>query len=85
MLAVDDLVDKNARCSYFDSYEIVLDELRDYRFYARDLCHPSDLAVDIIWERFQQTYMSEDTRNRVRQKEKEWRRQQHRPLHSLQQ
>ena len=85
MLAVDDLVDKNARCNYFDSYEIVLDELRDYRFYARDLCHPSDLAVDIIWERFQQTYMSEETRNWVRQKEKEWRRQQHRPLHSPQQ
>ena len=37
---------------YFPAYEILLDELRDYRFYAEDLVHPSPVAVDIIWERF---------------------------------
>lgn len=37
----------------FPAYEILLDELRDYRFYAEDLCHPAPLAAEIIWERFQ--------------------------------
>lgn len=37
---------------YFPAYEIMMDELRDYRFYARDLVHPSTLAIDIIWEKF---------------------------------
>jgi len=38
--------------SYFPAYEIVMDELRDYRFYADDLVHPSAAAVQILWERF---------------------------------
>jgi hypothetical protein len=38
---------------YFPSYEILIDDLRDYRFYARDLLHPNDLAIDYIWEKFQ--------------------------------
>ncbi|MBQ3983544.1 MAG: GSCFA domain-containing protein [Bacteroidales bacterium] len=58
-----------------------MDELRDYRFYARDMCHPSDVAVDIIWERFQQTFMSDATREVARQQERLWRQRQHRPLH----
>lgn len=80
LLAVDQLALHDG-CYYFDSYEIVMDELRDYRFYARDMCHPSDVAVDVIWERFQQTYMSAETCAVSRQHEKEWRRRQHRPLH----
>jgi len=43
----------------FPSYEIMMDELRDYRFYAEDMLHPNQVAIDYIWERFQQTYMSE--------------------------
>lgn len=42
------------RVYYFPAYELVLDELRDYRFYADDLAHPSDLAVRYVWERFTQ-------------------------------
>ena len=44
--------------SYFPAYEIVNDELRDYRFYATDMLHPSEQAVDYIWERLVQTYFS---------------------------
>ncbi|SHG12614.1 GSCFA family protein [Flavobacterium micromati] len=43
----------------FPSYEIMMDELRDYRFYAEDMLHPNKVAIDYIWERFQQTYISE--------------------------
>ena len=43
---------------YFPSYEIMMDELRDYRFYADDMLHPSDLAVQYIYERFRETFFS---------------------------
>ncbi|WP_447634961.1 GSCFA domain-containing protein [Flavobacterium microcysteis] len=45
---------------YFPSYEIMMDELRDYRFYAEDMIHPSSLAIDYIWKRFAETWISED-------------------------
>lgn len=49
-------------CSYFPSYEIVLDELRDYRFYTKDRVHPNEEAIDYVWERFSDTYFSEATK-----------------------
>jgi len=45
--------------AYFPSYEIMMDELRDYRFYAEDMIHPNQVAVDYIWERFAQAHISE--------------------------
>ncbi|WP_339918723.1 GSCFA domain-containing protein [uncultured Flavobacterium sp.] len=45
--------------NYFPSYEIMMDELRDYRFYADDMLHPSQLAIDYIWKRFKETNISE--------------------------
>lgn len=45
--------------SYFPSYELQMDELRDYRFYERDMVHPNQLAVDYIWEKFKQVWISE--------------------------
>jgi hypothetical protein len=51
--------DFNLQSSYFPSYEIVMDELRDYRFYDRDMIHPTQMAIDYIWERFSQTHISE--------------------------
>lgn len=44
---------------YFPSYEIMMDELRDYRFYNQDLLHPSPLAVDYIWDRFKTVWMAD--------------------------
>ena len=44
--------------SYFPSYEIMMDELRDYRFYGKDMVHPNELAVDYIWERFKWVWIS---------------------------
>lgn len=52
LLAVDELMGLFPAASYFPAYEIVLDELRDYSYYADDLVHPSAEAVNIIWERF---------------------------------
>lgn len=47
--------------SYFPSYEIVMDELRDYRFYEKDMLHPNTIAVDYIWERFCESTISEES------------------------
>jgi hypothetical protein len=50
----------NLQAPYFPSYEIMMDELRDYRFYAEDMLHPSQTAIDYIWERFSGNYISEN-------------------------
>ena len=46
---------------YFPSYEIVLDELRDYRFFKKDMIHPNEVAIDYIWDLFSNTFFVEDT------------------------
>lgn len=51
--------------AYFPSYEIMMDELRDYRYYKSDLIHPSKLAVDIIWERFRDHYCQESALHKI--------------------
>ena len=57
-LAADKLVKANVNCTYFPAYEIVNDELRDYRFYHEDMLHPTDQTVEYIWQRLQETYLS---------------------------
>ncbi len=69
LMAADRLVKADPRCAYFPAYEIVLDELRDYRFYAPDMLHPSQQAVDYIWERLAEAYFSPAARRFV----EEWR------------
>lgn len=81
LLAADRLVQEEACCHYFPAYEIMNDELRDYRFYAEDMLHPSPQAVTYIYERFAETYFSDATHAFLR----EWRPLRaalaHRPLH----
>jgi lysophospholipase L1-like esterase len=48
-----------SKCNYFPSYEIMMDELRDYRFYAEDMLHPNAIAIDYIWSRFYEHYVDE--------------------------
>lgn len=66
---------------YFPSYEIVLDELRDYRFYADDMLHPSPLAVRYLWERFSETFFSADTKQIMTEVESIRRDLEHKPFH----
>lgn len=61
LFAADRLCREYGCCSYFPAYEIVNDELRDYRFYKEDMLHPSDQAVAYIWERFSAAYFSKET------------------------
>ena len=58
--ALHEVMGHSQNISYFPSYEIMMDELRDYRFYADDMLHPSASAVTYIWERFADAYLSND-------------------------
>lgn len=69
LLAANKVVRGQDMVEYFPAYEIVNDELRDYRFYREDMLHPSDQAVEYIWQRFGDTYFSEHTRSFL----EEWR------------
>jgi hypothetical protein len=69
------------RVDYFPSYEIMMDELRDYRFYAEDMVHPSSLAVDYIWQRFVDTYITSATQTEMRELHQLWRDRHHQFLH----
>lgn len=68
------------RVSYFPSYEIMQDELRDYRFYDRDMAHPSDQAAEYIIERFRECYLREESGPTLQKWEKVRRQLNHRPL-----
>ena len=81
LLAIEELRTQHPEVSYFPSYEILLDELRDYRFFADDLVHPSSLAVNYIWERFVATFCSTQTQNEMVLQHKRWKQSQHIPLH----
>lgn len=61
-VAVDLIQKARPNAYYFPSYEIVMDELRDYRFYADDMTHPSRMAIDYIWERFGEVTFSDKTK-----------------------
>lgn len=69
LLAIDELqAAYPERIAYFPAYEIMMDELRDYRFYATDMLHPSELAIDYIWQRFTENFLSDETKGIL----KEW-------------
>lgn len=63
LLAADELTKTDASCEYFPAYEIVCDELRDYRFYTDDMLHPSPKAVEYIYERFAEGHFSPEARS----------------------
>ena len=80
LLAVES-VSKYASVEYFPAFEIMMDELRDYRFYAEDMTHPTSQSADYIWERFCDFAVPESERETLRNNIKAWRQSQHRPLH----
>ena len=84
LLALDELLTLNSKLlslHYFPSYEIVLDELRDYRFYDSDMVHPSPLAVEVVWEYFQRAAMKPAVRQQAHVNMKQHKQEKHIPLH----
>ncbi len=80
-MAVERVVEaRGERVDYFPSFEIMMDDLRDYRFYADDLTHPSQMAVEYIWERFTQAAISPAAREVMQRVERVVRAAEHRPI-----
>jgi hypothetical protein len=79
-VAIDELVAEHANVSYFPAYEIVTDDLRDYRFYARDMIHPSEEAVDYVWDKFATAAFDEKTLGLLPRIEAIRRAMEHRPF-----
>ena len=83
MLAVDDVAsdaELAGRTDYFPAYELVMDELRDYRWYAEDMIHPSAVTVNYLWERFMDCALAESERETLLEAGERYRRSQHRPM-----
>ena len=78
--AVHRIVERFPNNEYFPSFEIVNDDLRDYRFYDKDMVHPSELAVDYIWEQFQESHISHEARSLFKRIEAVHRAMEHRPF-----
>ncbi len=81
-LSLNELMKHNSKLVYFPAYEIVNDELRDYRFFEQDFAHPNKLAIDYVWKRFTETCLSNGTINYLRAVEPLLRARQHRPIHA---
>lgn len=67
LLAIDNILRENPSVHYFPAYEIMMDELRDYRFYAEDLIHPNELAIEYIWEKFRDSRIAPDTTEDIKE------------------
>lgn len=80
-LAIDEICRRHADSAYFPAYEILTDDLRDYRFYADDLVHPSQQAQQYIWELFTAATLTEEARRKLPQVEALTTAAGHRPLH----
>ena len=80
ILAIHQLKERFKNIEYFPSYEIMMDDLRDYRFYADDMLHPSKLAIDYIWDQFAQTFIEKGTNEIMKEIEKVILAKNHRPL-----
>jgi len=63
LLSINELQNRFENIDYFPAYEIVLDELRDYRFYEEDMLHPNLLSINYIWEKFSEIYFSAETQH----------------------
>lgn len=80
LLAVEEICCKSQNVFYFPAYEIVCDDLRDYRFYAADLVHPSDSAVEYIWELFRKAFLDSKGEEILRQGNSRYKKANHRPI-----
>jgi hypothetical protein len=82
-VALHQLIARFPNTVYFPAYEILMDELRDYRFYAEDMLHPSTQAVDFVWEKFTKSTITGESNSIISELEKLLLAMKHRPLHPM--
>ena len=78
--AIHQVVEPRKKLFYFPSYEIMMDELRDYRFYKEDMIHPSKTAIDYIWEKFCEAWIDDESKNTMNKVDSIQKRMNHRPF-----
>lgn len=78
--ALTECIDTYSSAHYFPSYELMMDDLRDYRFYTQDMLHPSPTAIDYIWDYFKEYYFEQKTIETCSKLDKLLKHLQHRPL-----
>jgi hypothetical protein len=81
VLACAEICQQLPNCQYFPSYELLMDDLRDYRFYAADMIHPNDTAIEYVWAHFSKQFFTAETIDLNEKIEKCLRAVRHRPLH----
>ena len=79
-LSIEKMLETYDNLYYFPAYEIFMDDLRDYRFYDKDLCHPSPQGVEYLLEKMASVVFNDSTRQQIMEIEKEIRRNGHKPL-----
>lgn len=81
LLGAENLCKAHSFCHYFPAYEIVMDDLRDYRFFKEDLVHPNNMAVDYVWKYFEEAFFNSTSKKINQAIQKLNRAVAHRPLH----
>jgi hypothetical protein len=81
ILTIAKLQEDIEKVFYFPAYEIFMDELRDYRFYAQDMLHPSDSSIEYIWKCFIDTFLSDNAKDTLNQVQSILKRLSHKPFH----
>lgn len=80
-IAIHELIRRFEQTEYFPAYELIIDDLRDYRFYNSDMIHPNDQAADYVWDIFRKTYFEENTNKLASEAEAYHLSMQHRAIH----
>lgn len=79
--AIDKIIQEVPSCSYFPSYELIVDDLRDYRFYAEDMVHPNYLATKYVWNKFCGAFVNGRTKELMKEIEQLHQAFKHKPMH----
>ena len=82
-LSIENMQETYENVFYFPSYEIFMDDLRDYRFYDKDLCHPSPQGMDYVCEMVRSAFFNDSTQQKITEIEKELKRKSHRPMRGI--
>ena len=80
--ALHQIIKNQKNIFYFQSYEIMMDELRDYRFYKEDMIHPNQIAINYIWEKFYENWLSDEAIDLKKQVIKIQRGLEHKPFNT---
>lgn len=81
IFSIHEIIKQHTNCHYFPAYELVTDDLRDYRFYKEDLAHPNELAIEYVWDKFVASHFTENAKSVMQKLNDINKAVSHRPIH----